>query len=476
MATTNISTVPGFRPDIETGTETRQLEPGIETRGIVRIPASERAHFRIFDNFTMWLSANLVISTVALGAIANSVFALGFWDSAVAIILFNLLGALPVAFLSTLGPKLGLRQMTISRFSFGWLGAMIMVIFNVAACTGWSTVNVIVGGQLVQALSNGAIPQPVGVLGICILTTIASIYGYKYIHRYERYAWIPMAIIFFILVAVSAPKFIIPPTPALSVAELASFVSFGGAIFGFAVGWSSYASDYSVYQPENTPARRVFLFTYLGVVLPCIVLEIVGMALAFAFMNQQGGGLLAAAAKPLGGFGTFLVLLVALSVVANNIPNDYSLSLSMQVLGKPFQRINRSVWALIAAVIYVLIAVGVGGNFNETLSNFLDIIAYWLGPWSIILILEHFVFRHGNYNIEDWNNRRKLPVGWAAVISFLIGVGGVLLGAAQLYYVGPIARLFNPPYGMDIGFELGVIFTALAYLVLRRIELSISRR
>ncbi len=262
----------------------------------------------------------------------------------------------------------------------------------------------------------------------------------------------------------------------MSVAELASFVSFGGAIFGFAVGWSSYASDYSVYQPENTPARRVFLFTYLGVVLPCIVLEIVGMALAFAFMNQQGGGLLAAAAKPLGGFGTFLVLLVALSVVANNIPNDYSLSLSMQVLGKPFQRINRSVWALIAAVIYVLIAVGVGGNFNETLSNFLDIIAYWLGPWSIILILEHFVFRHGNYNIEDWNNRRKLPVGWAAVISFLIGVGGVLLGAAQLYYVGPIARLFNPPYGMDIGFELGVIFTALAYLVLRRIELSISRR
>src|SRR5579885_1311979 len=131
MATTNISTVPGFEPGIETGAETRELQPGIETRGIARVPASERAHFRILDNFTMWLSANLVISTVALGAIANSVFALGFWDSVLAILLFNLLGALPVAFLSTLGPKLGLRQMTISRFSFGWVGAMIMVIFKI---------------------------------------------------------------------------------------------------------------------------------------------------------------------------------------------------------------------------------------------------------------------------------------------------------------------------------------------------------
>jgi purine-cytosine permease-like protein len=43
--------------------------------------------------------------------------------------------------------------MTISRFSFGWLGAIIMAFFNLAACIGWSAVNVIVGGQLVASLS-----------------------------------------------------------------------------------------------------------------------------------------------------------------------------------------------------------------------------------------------------------------------------------------------------------------------------------
>src|SRR5439155_20217579 len=183
-----------------------ELERGVERHGIARVSPSTRAHLRIFDNCSIWLSANTSIPTVALGALAPTVFALGFWDSVAAIILFNVLGILPVAFLSTLGPKLGLRQMTISRFSFGWIGATLMALFNVAACIGWSCVNAIVGGQLVAALSGGAIPAQVGILIITILTTIFSIYGYKYIHRYERYAWIPVAAIFLTLLAVSGPK------------------------------------------------------------------------------------------------------------------------------------------------------------------------------------------------------------------------------------------------------------------------------
>ena len=475
----NISTLPerGAETRVpEQGIEIPELEQGIETRGIVRVPPTYRADRRILNNFTLWFSANMVISTFAIGTLATSVFELGFWDSIIAIVVFNMLGIFPVAFLSTLGPKLGLRQMTISRFSFGWFGAMIMALFNVAACIGWSCVNVIVGGQLVGALSGGAIPPQVGILMIAILTTIFSIYGYKYIHRYERYAWIPMAAIFVTLMVVAGPKVAIVPTPALTVAELASFVSFGGAVAGFCIGWSSYAADYNVNQPENTPGSNIFWLTFLGVAIPCMVLEIFGLAMTLAFKNLSGGDLLAASAKPLGSFGTFLLLILAMSTVANNIPNDYSLGLSMQVLGKPFQRINRAVWALIGAVIYVLIAVAASTNFNVTLSNFLLLIAYWLGPWSIILILEHFVFRHGSYNVEDWNNRRKLPIGWAAVISALVGIVGVLLGAAQVYYVGPIANLFNPPYGMDIGFELGLIFAGITYLFLRRIELSRTGR
>lgn len=419
-------------------------EHTIETYGIERVSPKTRTHVRISDNFTIWFSANLVISTVALGAIAIPVFGLGFWDSVIAIILFNILGALPVAFFSTMGPKLGLRQMTISRFSFGWVGAVIMALFNVAACTGWSAVNAIVGGQLVAAVSGGTIARPVAILVIAVLTTIFSIYGYKHIHRYARYAWIPAAIIFLILLIIAGPKISIIPTPVLGIAEIASFISFGGAIFGFATGWSSYAADYNVKQPEET--------------------------------KENGGDLLAAVAQPLGSFGNVLLLLLALSIVANNIPNAYSIGLSMQVLGKSFQRVGRIMWTLFAAVFYLLIAIPAVSNFNNTLSDFLLIIAYWLGPWGIILIEEHFIFRRGQYNVEDWNTPDKLPIGWAAIVSMAFGLLGVYLGAAQVLFVGPVANLFNPPYGMDIGFELGLIFAGIAYFFLRRVELALNGR
>lgn len=454
-------------------------ERGIETHGIERVSPETRTHVRIFDNFTMWLSANLVISTFALGTLAIPVFKLGFWDSIAVVIVFNALGVLPPAFFSTLGPKLGLRQMTISRFSFGWVGAIIMAIFNVAACIGWSAVNVIVGGQLLVALSNGAIPLWVGILVIAIITTIVSIYGYRYVHRYERYAWIPMAIIFLGLLIIAAPHFSAIPTQNTGLAEVAAFITFGGAIYGFATGWSSYAADYNVNQPETTAPSRVFWLTFLGVFIPCVLVETLGIAFTTALSSVSAwnkafgatgdvGGLLSAVVNPLGGLGTLILVLLALSVVANNIPNDYSLGLSMQVLGKTFQSVKRYVWTLIGAVVYVAIAIIGSSNFSTTLNNFLLLIAYWLGPWAIILIIEHFVFRHGRYNVEDWNTRSRLPVGWAAIVSMAIGLVGVYLGASQSLFTGPIAARINT----DIGFELGVVLAAISYLILRRIELN----
>jgi NCS1 nucleoside transporter family len=453
-------------------------ERGIETHGIEPVSPKERTHIRILDNFTMWLSANLVISTIALGALAVPLFGLGFWDSIAAIFVFTILGTLPVAFFSTLGPRLGLRQMTISRFSFGWVGAIIMALFNVVACLGWSTVNVIVGGQLVTALSGGIVPRWAGILIIAALTTLVSIYGYKYVHRYERYAWIPMALIFAIMLVIAGPKISIVAPQASGIAEIAALISFGGAVYGFATGWSSYAADYNVNQPQNTSVGRVFWLTFLGVALPCVLLEVFGLALTTvpAYHGKGGGDLLAAAVSPLGAFGTLLLLLLALSVIANNIPNDYSLGLSMQVLGKSFQRVNRAVWTLLGAIIYVLVALPAAANFNETLANFLLIVAYWLGPWAIILILEHFVFRHGQYDVADWNTPERLPIGWAAIVSLLLGLVGVYLGVAQSLFVGPVAKLFNPPFGMDIGFELGIIFAAIAYYFLRRVELNMNSR
>ncbi|HZS94570.1 MAG TPA: cytosine permease [Chloroflexota bacterium] len=453
-----------------TSTEALAIPTGgttIETRGIERVEQQDRHHHRVWELGTLWFSANFVLSTVVTGALAIPVFRLGLVDSLLAIVIFNALGIFPVAFFCTLGPRLGLRQMTISRFAFGWRGGQLTALFNMAACIGWGTVNVIIGGNLFASVSG--LPYVLCVIIIAGLTTLISIYGYRTVHHYERFAWIPLAATFLIMAVVAAPHASAVPTPAFTLAFVASWISFGGAILGFAIGWSSYAADYSTYLPEDTSPASVFWWTFVGEFLACLLLEAFGVVLSSWMPNTFGTDLLVGNVKSLGSFGSLLLLLIVASVVSNNIPNDYSLGLTSQVLGEWWRSIPRWMLTLAGAIVYTTVALILGSHVEETLTNFLLLMAYWLGPWSVILLIEHFRFRKGVYNVQDWDTPSKLPLGWAAVVSFIIGLVGVVLGANQVYFEGPVARAFG---GMDLGFELGVVFALIAYLALRPRELQ----
>jgi purine-cytosine permease-like protein len=352
-----------------------------------------------------------------------------------------------------------------------------MALFNVFTCIGWSVINVIVGGQLVQALSGGRTGSAVGILAITLLTMLVSLYGYRYVHRYQRVAWMPMMLVFVGIAVVNVPQATVVTAKISGSAYVAALLSFGSAIYGASAGWTPYAADYSVKQPETTPAFKVFALTFLGIWIPCVLLEALGVLLTTipVFDGKSGGELLTTALSPLSGLGTVMLLFLALSVVANNIPNDYSMGLSIQVLGGVFQRIKRWKWTLVGSVLYAIIAIAADDHFNQTLEHFLLVIAYWLSPWAAILAIEHGL-RRGRYNVEDWNDPARLPLGWAAIAAMSLGLVGVYLGAAQVMFVGPIAYQLNPPFGMDIGFELGGLFAAIAYLIMRPIERRITQR
>ncbi len=67
----------------------------------------------------------MVVSSFAIGALAITVFSLGFVDSLLTIFFINCLAITPVAFFSTFGPRFGLRQMVLSRFYFGFYGVKL---------------------------------------------------------------------------------------------------------------------------------------------------------------------------------------------------------------------------------------------------------------------------------------------------------------------------------------------------------------
>ncbi|KAI3395722.1 hypothetical protein diail_945 [Diaporthe ilicicola] len=465
---------------------------GVEQRGIERVLPDERTDMSVSNVGTLWMSANMTVSTFALGALAQPVFGLGFVDSALTIVFVNILGILPVCFFSTFGPRFGLRQMVLSRFYFGYYGVKLIAVFNILACIGWSSVNVIVGAQLLAAINPGphGLPGWAGILVIALSTLLITTFGYRLVHAYERWSWMPVLVIFCIVAGEfgASGKFNSLLPLSTGRAEAGFVLSFAASVFGFATGWTSMAADYAVYQPENRSRPAVFWWTFGGLIFSLVFTELLGTAVMTASVLDQGyaeayevnhiGGVLAMVLIPrLGAFGKFCLAVLALSIVANNCPNIYSVSLSLQVLTRQTQRIPRFVWPAVATAVYVAISIPGYGNFELVLENFMLLIGYWLAIYEGIALTEHFVFRRASgYAVEDYTTPGRLPPGFAALCAFLVGVMGAVLGMAQVWYTGPIGRLCGAEYGGDVGFELAFGFSAVAYLALRSVERAMFRR
>ncbi|KAI9830312.1 MAG: purine-cytosine permease [Phylliscum demangeonii] len=462
----------------------------IETRGIERVPEDERTDPSPASAGTMWFSANLVVTALALGALGPQVFQLGFVDSVLTIFFVTILGILPVSFFSTFGPRFGLRQMVLSRYWFGYNAVKIIAVFNIIACIGWSAVNVIVGAQLFNAV-NHRVPGYAGIIIIAAATFLVTVFGYKVVHLYERWSWMPSLAIFMIVLGefAHAGGFRNVPMGSGSV-EAASVLSFAASVFGFATGWTSYAADYTVYQPAGQNRWKIFIWTFSGLALPLWFTEMLGAAIMTAAQStpsyQDGyshsgiGGLLAAVLfPPLGRFGQFCLVILALSIIANNCPNIYSVSLSLQVLARQSQMVPRFVWTFIATLVYCAIAIPGYSHFETVLENFLLLIAYWLASYEAISLTEHFVFKKGfvGYDLQIYDQPSRLPPGFAASLAFCFGVFGAVMGLAQPWYVGPVGkRIGLPALGGDVGFELAFGFAVVAYLPLRWLEFRSFRR
>ncbi|KKK20809.1 purine-cytosine permease [Aspergillus rambellii] len=459
----------------------------VEQRGIERVPPSEQTDTSYLNIGSMWLAANMVVSSFALGALGYPVFGLGFVDAILVVIFFNLLGVLTVCFFSCFGP-FGLRQMVFSRLWFGWWFTKFIACLNILACMGWSAANLIVGGQMINAV-NGNVPGFAAILIIAVCTLLITFSGYKVVHLYEFWSWIPTFIVFMIVLGMFAHSGDFRNIDmGVGRAEMGSVLSFGAAIYGFATGWTSYAADYTVYQPATQSRRKIFFSTWLGLIIPLLFVEMLGVALMTATSIDGGnnkyqvgydasgnGGLIAAVLEPLGGFGKFCLVILALSIVANNCPNIYSVALTAQVLSRYAQRVPRFIWVFLGSCVSVAIAIPGYSHFETILENFMNFIAYWLAIYSGISLADHCIFKRGfsSYCPENYDNPHKLPLGIAASIAFAFGVAGMVTGMSQTWWIGPIARHASDG---DVGFELGFLFSAVSYTALRPIELRIFGR
>ena len=172
---------------------------------------------------------------------------------------------------------------------------------------------------------------------------------------------------------------------------------------------------------------------------------------------------------PAGGFGKFVLVLLALSVIGNIAVSMYSVALNLQMLLPFFARLHRFVFILATMAVMIPFAIRAAEAWEESLMNFLAVIGYWAGCFDAVLIVELVVFRRMDYGTFDhrmWNVGRELPPGIAAIGASLVSLGLVVPGMAEPWYTGPIAKTTG-----DIGFEMAFVVTAVCYLPFRWLEI-----
>lgn len=142
------------------------------------------------------------------------------------------------------------------------------------------------------------------------------------------------------------------------------------------------------------------------------------------YTRDSVGGLLSAALEPAGGFGQFCLVVLAFGIVANNIPNMYSIALTTQALHPWVQAIPRPFICVAGTVTYVVLAIVGIDHFASWLATLLALLSYWLAIYCTILVEEHLIFRRGdwrNYDPDRIADRQYLPIGIAASVAICTG-------------------------------------------------------
>ena len=303
--------------------------------------------------------------------------------------------------------------------------------------------------------------------------------------KYSRWAWIPQVIVLLVLAGLAGPHF---DTSSVSnggtAATTAHRLSFFSLSLSVPLSWAGAGSDFYVYYPESTNKKLTFAMTLTGLTLSYVFINIIGVGLGSGVAAStawsdaysiSSGALILEGYSPVGGFGKFCGVVVALGVIANNIPGTYAAALGCQVLGRYGKAIPRYLWVCVIAAIYFVCAIAGRNHLFAIFQNFLALMGYWLMIFVCIVLEEHTIFRIHlglGFDWAAWESPKLLPVGWSALIAFLVGWAGAIIGMDQVWFVGPVATKVGNNTGADIGIWLGAAFTLIVFPPLRYLELK----
>jgi NCS1 family nucleobase:cation symporter-1 len=438
----------------------------VEPHGIEHIPASER-HGKPYLMGTIWFAAQINFVTVLIGSLAI-VFGLGFWTAVITCLVANVAGALMNSAAVAMGPKLGMPQMPMSRAAFGYIGNYLPAFLASLLFVGYFTTTNIVGAETIQQIWTGAPYTPMAIL-LGAIAIVLTILGYNLVHSVERYMSLILGLIF---VGLTIGAFVhgLGPSHTTTVHGKAFWESVAlefMVIFSFTASWSPYASDFSRYLPADTPSRKSFGWSFLGMVAGTTWMNVLGVYLGTL---ADKGGILPSIRTTVNGFADVVYLAIIVGGLMVCVINAYSAALSGITWDIPLKRVPAVV---LVGVIGIILSVSFGGpKFEPSLEKFLYLVAYFVTPWLAIVIIDFWALNRGGKDYPQVGEFYKRDgvfggIRWPGLVAFVIGVGVSVPFMATVLYTGPIGKSFG---GADISYGVSAVVASVIFYAMRRSE------
>jgi NCS1 family nucleobase:cation symporter-1 len=354
-----------------------------------------------------------------------------------------------------------------TRGQFGSIGALLVVGIVIVMYVGFLASNIVLGGEALASLDPGLSDTP-GIILVGVLGVIATIYGYDLIHAYTRVmsyvsgAVLLLAAVWIVRVHGLPADFL--TRNALNATGLIGTISVAAL---WQISYAPYVSDYSRYMPADTGASPAFWASYWGCTLGSLLPMILGATVGLA--APKGGSLVHGLAALTAGISPLVLIVFSVGIASSNAMNLYCGALSTLTFGQtlfPKWSPGPKARTVVALVLFGVALTGAFLSKDSFLANyeeFILLLLYVLVPWTAINLVDYYLLRHGQYDVDSFFRQDGGIYGRfnaAAVTCYLLGILIQMPFVASALYTGPIARALG---GIDISWIVGLAATAPAY-------------
>lgn len=448
----------------------------LEDKTIQPIPASER-HGRSRDLFTIWFGSNIMLLTVVTGALATTVYGQPFWLAVLGLVVGNLVGAIFMALHSAQGPRLGVPQMIQTRGQFGSYGSLLVIALVVLMYVGFFASNLVLAGQSLNVISSH-IGVDVGIIVVGAVSVVVTIFGYDLIHAYARLmTYAAGAVLLLTFIWITAVHHLGHSFGSTGKASVFGFMGTVTVAALWQIAYAPYVSDYSRYMAADTGARPAFWASYTGCSLGSILPMILGAMIGIESQDVVGG--LATLTR---GVSVLVVVVFTICIAMTNAMNIYGGALSTIAIGQTFKpawlpkagaRAVLTILIYIAAVVPAMVS---QDNFLVNYTNFVLLLLYVLVPWTAINLVDFYLVRHGDYDVEQFFRGDGGSYGrfnWVAIGCYLAGIAIEVPFVNTTMFEGPAAKALG---GVDISWIVCLIaISPLYYLIASRLRPALTQ-